>query len=143
MSFHLHRKSSTYSGPVSSPGGPTYDATHEPLYAGDILEASFQRQADVHLFGGKTAAAAAFSRYLDASPSPQATYYMGLGAQRDLMERVSARKWDLPFPGVELGPLPSFAMSPATDPVMAPIGPKSHHAHLIESSRATRARFGR
>jgi hypothetical protein len=68
---------------------------------------------------------------------------MGLAAQRDQILRVESRKNELPFPGVALGNLPSFSASPDTTPALRGVAHLTHHAHQIESMRASRARFNR
>ncbi len=133
-------------GPESSKGGPVYDATIHPAYAGEIGVGNerLQQQRDLHLFYGKSAAAESFSHFREGTPSPVTVRMMGLSAQRDTILAAQDRTWELPFPGVPLGAVPAFAASPYTGPVVGhPTLGKTHHAHQVESKRATRLRFRR
>ena len=139
------RKHTDQSSPETSAGSPAYDARIDPANAGVVAEQAsrLQVQRDIHLFGHGSAAAMAFSHYWDAQPSPVAVQMMGLASARDQIEAITSRKDAQPFPGVELGHIPSFSSSPYTGPVVGhPTLGKTHHAHQIESRRASRARFG-
>lgn len=131
--------------PETSHGGPVYDAAIDPAYAGEesITALRLQAQRDLHLFYDKSAAAQSFSHYSESYPSPITIEMMGLARQRDVIETQVSRKYDLPFPGVELGHLPSVSSSWNVDPVLGGHQHLTHHAHQVESKRATRARFGR
>ena len=143
--FQTGKNQTDKASPSSSAGSPAYDATIHPAIADTLAVESvrLQQQRNLHLFGSKSAAALAFSHYAEGQPSPTAAAMMGLAAQLDLIVGQADRQWELPFPGVKLGHVPSFAAAPSTNPITPPVGPKSHHAHRIESRRATRARFGR
>lgn len=126
--------------PESSPGGPTYDATLDPQFNYTEQESLLTQRlrSQIALFHSPNR--------LEPAPVTEGNRIAGafamLGVQRDLTEAIRARRWEHPFPGVALGDLPSFARSPG-EPVMGGVGNVlSHHAHLIESQRATRARFG-
>ena len=138
------RKHTHAATPETSPGSPTYDARIDPANAGQlaVIADRLQVQTDLHLFSSKTAAAEAFSHYWEGQPSVVAVQMMGLSRQRDLIEWQTSRKAAQPYPGVELGHIPSFSASPSTNPIIAPPIAKTHHAHQIETRRATRARFG-
>lgn len=144
MSIFSHRQEKQGS-PTSSAGGPTYDATYHPADAAEMAVAGtrLQTQRDLHLFDSKSAAARAFSHYYESSPSPTTVALMGLSRQRDLIALQTSRKLHLPFPGVALGHVPSFQASPSTNPVLGGHQHLTHHAHELESKRASRARFGR
>ena len=131
--------------PETSAGSPTYDATIHPAQAGEeaVQAGRLQVARDLHLFYGKSAAAEVFSHYREGVPSRATQEMMGLSRQRDLILRASERTWDLPFPGVPLGPVPSFHRAPDTTPAVGPILAKTHHAHQVESRRSSRRRFGR
>lgn len=140
----LAQKQSDKASPESSPGGPVYDARIDPVVtAGEIVGSErLQAARDLHLFYGKGAAAQAFSHAWEATPSPLAAQMAGLAAQRDQIERIVSRRDWPPFPGVELGHVPGFHAAPSTNPVLQPFAHFGHHAHQVESKRATRARFG-
>lgn len=140
----FRRHNSDLSSPETSAGGPAYDATIDPANADALAVGNLRlaTQRNLHFFYDKSAAASAFSHYNEGQPSPTAVVMMGLAAQRDQVLSVADRQWELPFPGVKLGHVPSFSPAPSTNPITPPIGPKTHHAHRIESRRATRARFG-
>jgi len=133
------------SGPASSAGGPVYDASYQPADAVELSVAGdrLQQQRDLHLFGDKSAAASAFSNVYESQPSPTVVAMMGLAAQRDQIAIMEARRWELPFPGVQLGNIPSFSASPSTTPVLRGTQHLTHHAHQFESLRSSRARFNR
>ena len=137
-------KKSHAATPETSPGSPTYDARIDPANAEPQAEQALrlQLQTGLHLFDSKSAAAQAFSHYWDSTPSRTAVAMMGLAQQRDLIEWQTSRKAASPYPGVELGHIPSFQRSPDTSPVVGPPGRFGHHDHQIESRRASRARFG-
>ena len=130
--------------PETSPGSPTYDARIDPANAGEqaVIAERLQYQSAFHLVGNKSAAAIAFSHYWEGTPSQTTVAMMGLARQRDLIEWQTSRKAAQPYPGVELGHIPSFQASPSTNPVIGNPQHLRHHAHQIESRRATRARFG-
>lgn len=130
--------------PETSAGGPTYDARIDPaINAQEIVgNERLARARDLHLFYEKTAPAQDFSHFVESQPSPLAAQMMGLAASRDAIERIVSRKDLPPFPGVELGHVPSVAPSPSTNPVIGSPFHLTHHAHQVESKRATRARFG-
>lgn len=132
-------------GPESSRGGPVYDATIHPAYAGEeaVMAGRLQQARDLHLFYGKDAAALSYSHFREGSPSPTTQRMMGLSAQRDTILAAQDRTWELPFPGVKLGAVPSFGRSPNTNPVLGPVVGKSHHSHKVESERSSRRRFKR
>lgn len=128
---------------ASSPGGPVYDAKIDPAYAAEFASVAdaLQAQTMTHLFDSKSAAARAYSHAYDQSPNPVAVAMMGLGQQQALLERHMTRQWQEPFVGAHLGPVPSFSRSPDTSPIIGGVGHLTHHAHIIESERATRRRF--
>ena len=138
------RRQSDAATPESSPGGPVYDARIDPtVSAGEIVGSErLQAQRDLHLFYGKSAAAEAFSHAWDSQPSALAAQMQGLAQERDQIERIVSRRDWPPFPGVELGHVPGFHAAPSTNPVLQPFAHFGHHAHQVESKRATRARFG-
>ena len=144
MSIFLGQRLKQGSTPETSPGSPTYDARIDPANAAEqaVGAERLQYQRDLHLFGSKSAAAEAFSHYWEGSPSPTTVAMMGLARQRDLIEWQTSRKAAQPYPGVELGHIPSFSASPSTNPVIGSPQHLRHHAHQVESRRATRARFG-
>ena len=138
------RKTTEHASPETSPGSPTYDAKIDPANAGVVAEQAsrLQAQRDLHLFYDKSAAARAFSHAYDSTPSTVAVQMMGLAADRDRIEWQTSRKAAQPYPGVELGHIPSFQASPSTNPVIGNPQHYRHHAHQIETRRVTRARFG-
>jgi hypothetical protein len=130
---------------TTNKGGPTYDATIDPANAAEVAYSmsAWQRQAAIHMLHGKTAAADAYSHYTDSQPNETSIALMGLADQYRLVDAVVQRKEDLPFPGVTLGPTPSFSRAPDTSPVIGAFAHFGHHAHQVESKRASRLRFGR
>jgi hypothetical protein len=125
-------------------GGPAYDATIDPLtFAPHSPQvARLARQRDLYHYGNSVVAAQEGS-YYNGGGNGQALAMMGLAANRDLLEAVTSRTLSGPFPGVELGPTPSFAGSPDTTPPLGGVQHLRFNAHNVESARATRARFGR
>lgn len=130
--------------PETVAGSPTYDARIDPAITAAEIDSSLRlaTQRDLHLFGDKTAPALEFSHYVGTQPAPLTGRMMLLAAQRDQIERVTSRKDYQPYPGVELGHVPAFANSPNTDPVIGSPHHLTHHAHEVESKRASRRRFG-
>jgi hypothetical protein len=127
-------------------GGPVYDARIDPSLAGTEALAAERLavQTGVHLFGDKSAAARVFSHYWEEYPSRQAVEMMGLARERDRIETQVQRKAAYPFPGVTLGHVPAFAASPRENPISpGSVAHLTHHAHKVESKKATRRRFGR
>lgn len=126
-------------------GSPTYDARIDPtISAGDIIGSErLTRARDLYLFYDKTAPASDFSHYWESQPSPLAAQMVGLASSRDAIDRIVSRKDLPPYPGVELGHVPSIQRSPDTAPMLGG-SPQhlTHHAHQLESYRASRRRFG-
>lgn len=143
--FSGHKTDKHVATAENSAGGPVYDATYHPADAAELAAAGtrLQVQRDLHLFDTKSAAADAFSHYREGTPSPTTVQMMGLANERDLIEWQTSRKAAQPFPGVELGHIPSFGASPYTGPVIGNVAHFTHHAHQLETRRASRARFGR
>ena len=142
--MNLFGKKTHAATPETSAGSPTYDARIDSANAEQRTEQALrlQLQTGLHLFDSKSAPADAFSHYWDSTPSRTAVAMMGLAQQRDLIEWQTSRKAASPFPGVELGHIPSFQRAPDTTPLVGGPGRFGHHDHQIESRRATRARFG-
>lgn len=144
FSFPWQKRAANTDTPESSPGGPVYDARIDPAISAGAIVASerLAAQRDLHLWGDKSAPAQAFSHYFESQPAPLLGNLARLSFQRDQIERVVSRKDLPPFPGVELGHVPAFAAAPSTNPITQPVQHLTHHAHQVESKRATRLRFG-
>lgn len=141
----LNRKpSQDAASPESSHGGPVYDARIDPAVDGPAVLVSERllQARDAHLFYHKTTAARLYSHAFDPQPAPSVYLVAQLAAQRDQIETVVQRKALPPYPGVALGHVPGFHRAPDTSPVVGHPGPRTHHAHRVEPSRVTRARFG-
>jgi hypothetical protein len=123
-------------------GGPVYDARIDNTHADRLALAH-----ELHLQGG-VAPAQAFSHYRSGIPNETAVALMGLAQQRDLIQAQVDRVWDRPYPGVKMSPSPSVHRAPSTNPVLRADGPGAgaqhltHHAHFVESKKATRVRLG-
>lgn len=118
-------------------GGPQYDARIDNTHADRLAYAH-----ELHLQGG-VAPAQAFSHYRSGIPNDVAVELMGLAQQRDLIQAMVDRVWDRPYPGVKLSQTPGFHRAPDTNPVPSlGVSHLTHHAHHVESRKATRRRLG-
>lgn len=135
------------SGPESQFGSPAYDAVIQPANAAEqaVIADRWQQQVGFHLFGDKTAAARVFSNAYESTPSPTTVALMGLADARQQILDATDRRWEQPFPGVQLGPLTPVQASPNIVPGLGSVGllaAQTHHAHQ-QNDRVTRRRFGR
>lgn len=126
-------------------GGPVFDARIDPTV--DAAQSAFDyahmdKAIEGHLFGSKGWAAETYSHVFEGIPNQTAVSLMGLARERDFIVQAQTRQWEYPFPGAELGALPSVSRAPDTSPILGGVSHLTHHAHHVESKRRTRARFG-
>lgn len=129
--------------PESSPGGPVYDAMVDPVARDPIVleNLRLQLQATLHQQSKLDPARHSSPALYDGLGllNPMAEQLMFQAEQRDRLGAVTDRTWELPFPGVTLGPMPAFSASPPEWTVQQPHGFGGNR----ESLRAGRARFAR